>query len=98
MLHFGRRGRENLSSLTRKDFAVQRGSDNLLYVYKTSDERTKNHQDDSDRASDGRMYEIQGTLQNITLICMLIYTPSPSKKKVCKVYKNLSVQNNLHLC
>ncbi|CAG2217214.1 unnamed protein product [Mytilus edulis] len=58
MLHFGRRGRENLSSLTRKHFAVKRGADDKLYVYKVIDEQTKNHQSDSELSSDGRMYEI----------------------------------------
>ena len=36
MLHFGRRGRENLVSFTRKDFAVQQNSDGVLFVYKTT--------------------------------------------------------------
>lgn len=58
MLHFGRRGRENLSSLKRKHFAVKRGADDKLYVYKVIDEQTKNHQSDSELSSDGRMYEI----------------------------------------
>jgi hypothetical protein len=38
LIHFGRRGRENLASLTRKDFAVKQDSDCALYVYKTTDE------------------------------------------------------------
>jgi hypothetical protein len=38
MIHFGRRGRENLASLTRKYFAVKQDSDGALYVYKTTDE------------------------------------------------------------
>jgi hypothetical protein len=41
MIHFGHRGRENLASLTRKDFAVKQDSDGALYVYKTTDEQTK---------------------------------------------------------
>jgi hypothetical protein len=60
MLHFGRRGRENLATVTGQDFAVTRGEGNLLYVYKTKDEKTKNHQDDYEKSSDGRMYEIKG--------------------------------------
>jgi hypothetical protein len=44
MIHFGHRGRENLASLTRKDFAVKQDSDGALYVDKTTDEQTKNHQ------------------------------------------------------
>jgi hypothetical protein len=67
MLHFGRRGRENLTTLTRKDFAVKQGDGGLLYVYKTTDEKTKNHQDDSMKSSDGRMYEIKGKKRIITL-------------------------------
>lgn len=60
MLHFGRRGRENLATLTRQDFAVSRDDEGLMYVYKTTDEQTKNHQDDSQKSSDGRMYEVKG--------------------------------------
>lgn len=56
MLHFGRRGTENLSTLTRSNFAVQQNADGILYVYK----KTKNHQDDSEKSADGRMYEIKG--------------------------------------
>ena len=56
MIHFGRRGRGNLASLTRKDFAVKQDSDGALYVYKTTDEQSKNHE----KLSDGRMYEIKG--------------------------------------
>ena len=56
MIHFGHWGRENLASLTRKDFAVKQDSDGALYVDKTTDEQTKNHQ----KSSDGCMYEIKG--------------------------------------
>lgn len=59
MLYFGRRGRENLSVLTRDDFAVTTDAEGALYVYMKRDEKTKNHQDDDDRA-EGRMYEIKG--------------------------------------
>lgn len=34
--------------------------DGGLFVYKTGEEKTKNHQDDSERSSDGRMYELKG--------------------------------------
>lgn len=60
MIHFGRRGRENLAALTRKDFAVQQDAAGTLFVYKSTDERTKNHQSDAERSSDGRMYAIKG--------------------------------------
>ncbi|XP_071138416.1 uncharacterized protein [Mytilus edulis] len=53
MIHFGRRGRENLATLTRQDFAVQPDPEGTLYVYKTHDELTKNHQTDSEKSSDG---------------------------------------------
>ncbi|XP_021348603.1 uncharacterized protein LOC110447319 [Mizuhopecten yessoensis] len=59
MLHFGRRGRENLATLKRSDFAVTTDAKHCMYVYKDTEERTKNHQDDSDRSGDGRMYEIK---------------------------------------
>ncbi|CAG2185548.1 unnamed protein product [Mytilus edulis] len=61
MIHFGRRGRENLATLTRQDFAVQPDPEGTLYIYKTHDELTKNHQTDSEKSSDGRMYEIKGS-------------------------------------
>lgn len=60
MLHFGRRGRENLANLTRSDFAVKQDDEGILYVYQTKDEQTKNHQEDLERSSDGRMYEKKG--------------------------------------
>jgi len=60
MIHFGHWGRENLASLTRKDFAVKQDSDGALYVYKTTDEQTKNHQMDHQKSPDGCMYEIKG--------------------------------------
>lgn len=62
MLHFGRRGRENLANLTRSDFAVRRDDEGCLYVYQTKDEQTKNHQEDSEKSSDGRMYEKKGKI------------------------------------
>ena len=62
MLHFGRRGRENLADLTRKDFAVTTDENGSLYVYMTRDEQTKNHQDDNEKSSDGVMCEIKGNL------------------------------------
>jgi hypothetical protein len=46
-------------SLTRKDFAVKQDSDGALYVYKTTDEQTKNHQMDHQKSPDGCMYEIK---------------------------------------
>jgi hypothetical protein len=60
MIHFGHWGRENLASLTSKDFAVKQDSDGALYVDKTTDEQTKNHQMDHQKSSDGCMYEIKG--------------------------------------
>lgn len=59
MLHFGRRGRENLRHLQRSDFAVQRDGEGALFVYKTRDEQTKNHQNDDDGA-DGKINDIRG--------------------------------------
>ena len=62
MLHFGRRGRENLAELTRNHFAVTRDDKGSLYIYMTLDEQTKNHQNDSKKSSDGAMYEIRGNV------------------------------------
>lgn len=33
--------------------------DGGLFVYKTGEEKTKTHQDDSERSSDSRMYELK---------------------------------------
>lgn len=52
-------GRENSRHLQRANFAVQRDGEGALFVYKTRDEQTKNHQNDDD-GTDGRMYEISG--------------------------------------
>ncbi|CAC5390986.1 unnamed protein product [Mytilus coruscus] len=59
MLHFGRRGWENLRDLQRDDFAVTSDGQGALYAYKVRNEQTKNHQTD-DAKSEGRMYEIKG--------------------------------------
>ncbi|XP_067658215.1 uncharacterized protein [Haliotis asinina] len=56
MLHFGRRGRENLAALRVTDLAVTTDAEGDMFVYMCTDEQTKNHQDDGDRAR-GRMYE-----------------------------------------
>ncbi|KAK3105882.1 hypothetical protein FSP39_007748, partial [Pinctada imbricata] len=58
MIHFGRRGRENLRNLKRLDFAVRQDAEGFMFVEKIRDEQTKNHQDDSCIA-EGRMYEIK---------------------------------------
>lgn len=69
MLHFGRRGRENLRDLRRDDFAVTSDGTGALYAYKVKDELTKNHQTD-DSKSEGRMYEIKGIY---SFFLMLMY-------------------------
>jgi len=66
MIHFGRRGRENLRSLKRSDFALSTDGAGDRYVYLT-DERTKNHQDD-DSGAEGHMYEVKGINYGIKLI------------------------------
>ncbi|XP_052098825.1 uncharacterized protein LOC127733511 [Mytilus californianus] len=72
MIHFGRRGRENLATLTRQDFAVQPDPEGTLYVYKTHDELTKNHQTDSEKSSDGRMYEIKDGFKAVGVLTGII--------------------------
>ena len=69
MLHFGRRGRENLRDLKRDDFAITRDGEEALYAYKVKDELTKKHQTD-DAKSEGRMYEIKGNLMSSLLNTM----------------------------
>lgn len=78
MVHFGRRGRENLRQLKRSDFAISTDATGDRYVYLT-DERTKNHQDD-DGGAEGRMYEVKGKifflLNTVILLpsCFIFYT------------------------
>ena len=78
MLHFGRRGRGNLATLTRLDFAVQQNEEGILFVYKTKDEKTKNHQNDNGKSSDGRMYQMKG--KTCTSLC--------KAKTISKISKN----------
>ena len=59
MLHFGRRGRENLRDLKQSDFAVSTDGEGELYLHSVQDEQTKNHQEDLHR-NQGRMYEVKG--------------------------------------
>ena len=61
MLHFGRRGRENLRDMNISDFWMKTDSDGLRYVFINRDELTKNHQTDTNTA-EGRMFEIRGKL------------------------------------
>ncbi|XP_062575925.1 uncharacterized protein LOC134237796 [Saccostrea cucullata] len=58
MLHFGRRGRENLRDLQISDFSCSTDADGWKYVYLNKDELTKSHQNDPN-STDGRMYEIK---------------------------------------
>ena len=59
MLHFGRRGRENLRTLSVSDFALRADPDGSSYIFMVRDEQTENHQLDTNTA-DGRIYEIKG--------------------------------------
>lgn len=65
MIHFGRRGRENLRALKRSDFAVSVDATGERFVYLT-DERTKNHQDDESGA-EGHMYEVKGDIKKTSI-------------------------------
>ena len=61
MLHFGRRGRENLKDMRIVDFWMKTDSDGHRYIFINRDELTKNHQTDTNTA-EGRMFEIKGKL------------------------------------
>lgn len=104
MLHFGRRGRQNLAQLTRDDFAVRNG-DGGLFVYKTRDEKTKKHQDDSERSSDGRMYEIKGSdrcpvrsfvklIRRLNPKCPRLFQQPRTSPKDSIYFKNIAVGRN----
>ena len=70
MLHFGRRGRENLRTLKVQDFAVTADAKGLKYVYMCHDEVTKNHQLDNNTA-DGHMFEVPGKyLSSLSINCV----------------------------
>ena len=58
-IYFGRRGRENIRQLKITDFAVTTDAAGDLYLYKVSDERTKNHQEDGGK-KEARMYQVKG--------------------------------------
>lgn len=60
MMFFGRRGREGLRWLKTADFAVTTDENQDLYLYKSTDERTKNHQEDGDKKQ-ARMYQNKGS-------------------------------------
>ena len=71
MLHFGRRGRENLKEMKISDFWMTSDSDGLRYLYIKRDELTKNHQLDTNTA-EGRMFEIKGELHFYQFMSILI--------------------------
>ena len=55
MLHFCRRGMENLRELTVHDFELRTLNDGTEILVKTSDELTKNHRENSENQDDGIM-------------------------------------------
>ncbi|KAG1704775.1 hypothetical protein GQR58_003958 [Nymphon striatum] len=59
VMYFARkenRGRENLRQLKIDEFAIASDADGDQYLYKNTDERTKNHQDDTNK-KEARMYQ-----------------------------------------
>ena len=75
MLHFGRRGRENLRTLSVSDFALRADPDGSSYIFMVRDEQTKNHQLGTNTA-DGHMYEIKGNTdfasKSMFLFCLWV--------------------------
>ena len=65
MLHFSRRGRENLRQLKKADFSLRTDPNGLKYLCIERDELTKNHQTNNNTA-DGRMFEIKGTVTTMS--------------------------------
>ena len=65
MLHFSRRGRENLRQLKKADFWLRTDPNGLKYLCIERDELTKNHQTNNNTA-DGRMFEIKGTVTTMS--------------------------------
>ena len=58
-IYFGRRGRENIRQSTITECAVTTDAAGDLYLYKESDERTKNHQEGGGK-EEARMYQVKG--------------------------------------
>lgn len=66
MLYFGRRGRENLRDLKIVDFWLTTDSEGVRYIYIKRDEKTKNHQNDTNTAM-GEMYELKGMVSKFII-------------------------------
>ena len=60
MLYFCRRGRQNLRQLKKMDFSFNTDGTGARYVYKTTDELTKNRREDDEGFDGGVMYEKPG--------------------------------------
>jgi hypothetical protein len=73
VVHFARRGRENLRKIKIADYAVTQDADGDWYMYQVNDERTKNHQDDANKEQ-ARMYGRQGMCIYMYKICISINT------------------------
>lgn len=62
-LYLCRRGRENLRSMTKNTFNVAKDDVGRMYVYQCVDELDKNHRADAaGNVTEGRMYELPGTV------------------------------------
>lgn len=56
-----RRGRENLRSMKKDHFSIERDGGGRLFVFQRQDEEDKNHKEDDDETiGEGRMYERPG--------------------------------------
>ena len=60
MLYFCRRGRQNLRQLKKTDFLLNTDSTGERYVWKATDEITKNRREDDEVFDGGLMYENPG--------------------------------------
>ena len=59
----GRRGRENLRSMTKSTFQIAQDPNGRHFIYQAVDESNKNHTEkDTDASFQGRIYELPGQL------------------------------------
>ncbi|KAK3086267.1 hypothetical protein FSP39_016051 [Pinctada imbricata] len=91
MIHFGRRGRENLRNLKRSDFAVRQDAEGFMFVEKIRDEQTKIHQDDSCSA-EGRIFV--KFIRRLNPDCPFLFQQPRDQPKGNVYYNNVVLGHN----
>ena len=61
----GRRGRENLRTMTKKTFQIGEDPDGRKFIYQAVDEGNKNHDENDDEpTTEAGIYETEGNYDN----------------------------------